>query len=347
MIERDGIKKILVIKVRAIGDVLLSTIVLKNLRHHFPDAQIDFLTEPASREVLEGNTAVDNIVIFDRANDGPVAFLWSLRSRHYDLVIDLFGNPRTALMTYLSRARHRVGYEFRGRRYAYNILVRPRGGEVHNTEFNLDALRAIGIEIVDHEIPFSISKVEEDYADSFVREHRLNGKLVVALNPNGSWYTKRWGVGKFAMLGDRLVEQDKAKVLLLWGPGELEDARRIQGMMRFPTIISPKTSLKQLGALLKRCSLLVSNDAGPMHLAAILSVPTLGIYGPTNPHFQGPVGKKTSWVRLEGLECLGCNLTSCAIGHLCMEQLSVDTVMDAVHRMLEKEKKTIPARIYA
>jgi lipopolysaccharide heptosyltransferase II len=347
MIGPDGIKKILVIKLRAIGDVLLSTIVLKNLRRHFPDAQIDFLTEPASREVLGGNTSVDNVVIFDRANDGPVAFLWSLRRRHYDLVIDLFGNPRTALMTYLSGARHRVGYEFRGRRYAYSILVHPRGGEVHNTEFNLDALRTIGIEIDDHEIPFSISKAEEDYAEDFVREKRLNGELVVALNPSGSWYTKRWGLSKFAMLGDQLVEQDKAKVLLLWGPGELEDARRIQGMMRFAAIISPKTSLKQLGALLKRCSLVVSNDAGPMHLAAILGVPTLGIYGPTNPRFQGPVGKKASWVQLEGLECLGCNLTSCAIGHLCMEHLSVDAVMEAVHRMLEKEKKTTPARIYA
>jgi lipopolysaccharide heptosyltransferase II len=347
MIGPDGIKKILVIKLRAIGDVLLSTIVLKNLRHHFPDAQIDFLTEPASREVLEGNTTVDNVVIFDRANDRPVAFLWCLRSRHYDLVIDLFGNPRTALMTCFSGARHRVGYAFRGRRYAYNVLVRPRGGEVHNTEFNLDALRAIGIEIVDYEIAFWFSKEEEDYAEDFVRQNRLSGELVVALNPSGSWYTKRWGSKKFAMLGDQLVEEDKAKVLLLWGPGELEDARRIQGMMRFPAIISPKTSLKQLAALLKRCSLLVSNDAGPMHLAAILGVPTLGIYGPTNPHFQGPVGKKTSWVRLEGLECLGCNLTSCAIGHVCMEQLSVDSVMEAVHRMLEKEKKTIPARIYA
>jgi heptosyltransferase-3 len=347
MIGPDGIKRILVIKLRAIGDVLLSTIVLKNLRHHFLDAQIDFLTEPASREVLEGNTAVDNVVVFDRANDGAVTFLWGLRTRHYDLVIDLFGNPRTALMTYLSGARYRVGYEFRGRRYAYNILVRPRGGEVHNTEFNLDALRAIGIEIVAHEIPFSISKGEEDYAEDFVRQNRLNGELVVALNPNGSWYTKRWGLEKFAMLGDQLVEQDKAKVLLLWGPGELEDARRIQGMMRFPAIISPKTSLKQLGALLKWCSLLVSNDAGPMHLGAILGVPTLGIYGPTSPHLQGPVGNKASWVRLEGLECLGCNLTACAIGHLCMQHLSVDAVMEAVRRMLEKEKKTIPPRIYA
>jgi ADP-heptose:LPS heptosyltransferase len=262
-------------------------------------------------------------------------------------VIDLFGNPRTALMTYLSGARHRVGYEFRGRRYAYNILVRPRGGEVHNTEFNLDALRALGIEIIDEEISFSISEAEQEYAERFVRQNRLNGELVVGLNSSGSWYTKRWGLRKFAMLGDQLVEKYKARVVLLWGPGELDDVSQIQGMMRSSSIIPPKTSLKQLGALLKRCSLIVSNDAGPMHLAAVLGVPTIGIYGPTNPHFQGPIGEGSSWVRLEGLGCLGCNLTSCAIGHLCMERLTVDAVMHAVRQKLEVDKKIIPARIRA
>ncbi len=346
MIDSTGVKKILVIKLRAIGDVLLSTIVLRNLRHHFPGAQIDFLTEPPSREVLEGNPVINDLLIFDRANDNAIALLWKLRNRSYDLVIDLFGNPRTALMTYFSRATYRVGYDFRGRRYAYNIIVRPRGGEIHNTEFNLDALRALDLEIVDRKIPFSISERDEDYAARFVDLERLDGQLIIGLNPSGSWYTKRWGLKSFARLGDSLVGSFKAKALILWGPGELQDARAIQGMMRRPSIIPPRTTLKQLGALLKRCSLVVSNDAGPMHLAAILGVPTLGIYGPTNPHLQGPLNEKSSWVRLEGLECLGCNLTSCPIGHVCMALLSVDTVLDATRRILEKNRIATSSGIY-
>jgi heptosyltransferase-2/heptosyltransferase-3 len=242
---------------------------------------------------------------------------------------------------------YRVGYNFRGRQYAYNILVRPRGGEVHNTEFNLDPLRAFGAEIVDRGISFSISERDEECAARFVRQERLDGQLIVGLNPSGSWYTKRWGLKNFARLGDKLVESYKAKVLLLWGPGELQDVRRIQAMMRHPAIIPPRTTLKQLGAFLKRCSLVVSNDAGPMHLAAILGVPTLGIYGPTNPYLQGPLGERSSWVRLEGLGCLGCNFTACPIGHLCMERLTVDTVFDAVRRTLEKNKIAVSAGIYA
>lgn len=336
MIELKGIKKILVIKLRAIGDVLLSTIVLKNIRRHFPDAQLDFLTEASSREILEGNPVVNNILIFDREQSGTISFLWQLRKSQYDLVIDLFGNPRTALMTHATGAKYRVGFSFRGRRYAYNILVPSRGGEVHNTEFNLDALRALGIEIVDRTIPFHISSEDEGYVSQFLRERGLEGEMLVALNPSGTWYTKRWELHKFAELGDALTRSYNSRIILLWGPGELHDVQRIRDLMTQPSFIPPPTTLKQLGALLRRCCFVVSNDAGPMHISAVLAVPTLGIYGPTNPYNQGPVDEKSSWVRLDGLMCLGCNLTSCPIGHLCMERLSVDTVKQAVERLMEK-----------
>jgi len=105
-----------------------------------------------------------------------------------------------------------------------------------------------------------------------------------------------------------------------------------------PAFIPPPTTLKQLGALLKRCLFVVSNDTAPMHLAAVLGVPTLGIFGPTNPYLQGPIGEQSSWVRLDGLECLGCNLTACPIGHICMERLSVEAVLNAVEKLLRKNQ---------
>ncbi len=338
MIDLVCVQKILVIKLRAVGDVLLSTIVLKNLRHHFPDAQIDFLTEPASREVLEANPSIDDIVIFDRKGEGNLSFFSRVRKTGYDLVIDLFGNPRTALMTFLSGARFRVGYPFRGRRYAYNILAESRRGELHNVEFNLDALRALGIEIVDRQIPFAVSNEDVEFISAFVRERGLEGENLVALNPSGTWYTKRWGLKKFAELGDALTRVYNVRVALLWGPGELQAAQQIRDLMTQPAFIPPATSLKQLGALLKRCMFVVSNDTAPMHLAAVLGVPTLGIFGPTNPHLQGPIGQQSSWVRLDGLECLGCNLTACPIGHICMERLSVDAVLNAVEKLLKKNQ---------
>src|SRR5881296_2236111 len=132
-----AIRSILVIKLRAIGDVLLSTVVLNNLRASFPDARIDFLTERPSREVIEGNPVVNSVLAFDGSNRRSLSLILDVRNRKYDLVIDLFGNPRSALVTFFSGASYRVGYRFNWRRYCYNIVVEPRGGEVHNTDFNL------------------------------------------------------------------------------------------------------------------------------------------------------------------------------------------------------------------
>ena len=125
-LEQSRISKILVIKLRAIGDVLLSSVVLKNFREAFPGRQIDFLTEKPCREVVEGNPYLDDVLVFDGHRDSALALILMVRRRKYDLVLDLFGNPRSAILTYLSGAKYRVGYRFGWRRYCYNIVVEPR-----------------------------------------------------------------------------------------------------------------------------------------------------------------------------------------------------------------------------
>ena len=145
--DKSKINKILVIKPAAIGDVLLSTPVVENLRYSFPDAEIYFLTQKFCKEVLTGNPFITRVLTYDLSLDGGWFIIKNIRKQRYDLIIDLFGNPRTALITYLSRAKYKVGFKFRQRKYAYNIKLDSRGGEVHNAEFNLDALRALGLEV--------------------------------------------------------------------------------------------------------------------------------------------------------------------------------------------------------
>lgn len=335
-LDRNAIQQILVIKLRAIGDVLLSTIVTKNLRLGFPHARIDYLTEPPSADVLKGNPFLNETVVFDKSAMSGADLIRLVRRRRYDLVIDLFGNPRTALVTRLSGAKYRVGYRFRNRTYAYNIVVEPRGGIVHNTQFNLDALEAINVDIHDRNLYFQFDDGDAAYVDAFLRQAHLEDKLLVCLNPGGGWYTKRWGLDRFAMLGDRLAVELNAHIVLSWGPGQLPDVEHIQSLMKSRAFIPPATTLKQLGALLKRCMFVVTNDSGPMHIAAALHVPVLGIYGPTNPTLQGPYGMQHVVVQKTGLECLGCNLTECPIGHPCMLDLPVDAVMQGVDELLKK-----------
>lgn len=335
-VDRSLVRKVLVIKLRAVGDVLLSTVVTKNLRLAFPDAQIDYLTEPPSVDVLSANPFLDHIHVHDRLKMTGVRLVRLIRHQRYDLVIDLFGNPRTALITRLSGARYRVGYRFRGRTYAYNIMTEPRGAAVHNTQFNLDALEAIGVAIQDRNIYFQFAPEDEAYVSEVLSRSGVSRQFLVGVNTGGGWYTKRWGLDRYAELADRLVDTYRATIVLTWGPGQLPEVEKIRSLMKHKPFIPPATSLKQLGALLKHCRCVISNDSGPMHIAAAVGTPVLGIYGPTSPVLQGPFGDKHVTVTKEGLDCLGCNYTKCPIGHPCMLELSVDVVMEGVQQLLKK-----------
>lgn len=340
-IDRLKVRKILIIKLRAIGDVILSTVVLKNLRAAFPGAQIDFLTEPPARDIVRDNPFLSSVIVYDLRSHGPLHYIRQIRTSRYDLVFDLFGNPRTALLTRFSGARYRVGYDFRGRTYAYNVIVKPRGDRVHNTQFNLDALEAIGVPVTDRALHIPVGGNDRTFVAEILASTVPAGKPLVALNTGGGWYTKRWGLERFASLGDRLVERYGVVVLLTWGPGQLEEVQNLRSMMKHPAIVPPATSLRQLAALLEKCSFMVTNDSGPMHLAAAVGTPVLGIYGPTNPLLQGPYGENHAVVRREGLDCLGCNLTACPIGHPCMLELTVETVFEAVEQLLVKNRITL------
>jgi ADP-heptose:LPS heptosyltransferase len=344
----ENINRILVIKLRAIGDVLLSTPVVQNLHDHFPLAQIDFLTDKFAAEVVIGNPWVSNVLTFDRKNDSSVGMIRQVREKKYDLIIDLFSNPRSAIITRLSGARFRAGFPFRWRKYAYNIIIPPRAGNIHNIDFNLDALRRLDIPVLHFQPYFPLEGWAKQFAAEWFRGENLDGKQVVGLNPSGGWYTKRWGLEHYARLGDLIGQRYGASIIVLWGPGEEDDARFIQQRMKIPAQVIPKTTLSQLGAIIHRCAFIVSNDSGPMHIAASLGIPTLGIFGPTNPLQQGPYGINHRWVRNEELDCLECSLTACPIGNICMTQLEVERVLDAFNLLAaQSEEKMKQAPIHS
>jgi ADP-heptose:LPS heptosyltransferase len=327
------IHSILVIKPRAIGDVLLSTVVTPNLRSAFPEARIHFLTESPAADIIRGNSHIDEAIIFHPGKDSFVRLLWRLYRERYDLVFDLFCNPRTAQFTAATRAALRVGYPFRGRAWAYNVHVETRADHVHNTQFNLDPLRQLGIPIVSESPVFPLDGDARGRMRELASSFRKRSGPLIALNPSGTWETKRWPLAHFAVLADRLIDACDANILLLWGPGEEKDVAAIAHDMTHEAVIPPKTTIRELGAMLASCDFMISNDAGPMHISAAVGIPTLGIFGPTNPHLQGPWNARSGWVRLEELDCLACNLTSCPIGNICMRDLPVESVLRAFQQL--------------
>jgi heptosyltransferase-2 len=336
--KKDLIKKILIIKPGAIGDTLLSTPVIENLRFNFPDAEINYLTQKFCKEVLADNPFISRVLTYDLSTDNGRCIIRNIRKQKYDLVIDLFCNPRTALITFLSSAKYRVGFKFRLRSYAYNILIKPRSGKVHNIEFNLDSLRALGLEIISSKPAFYINDVHKEFADKFFKENKLEGSDVIGINPSGTWMTKVWYPEKYINLIKKL--QPKFRILIFWGNGkEKELAEYIKSELGGKAVLIPDVDLKYMGALLKKCRAFVTNDTGPMHIACALGVNTAAIFGPTKSNLQGPTIENSVIIENENLDCLGCDLTlieKCPNSHRCMADLTEDYVYSKLMGLIDK-----------
>ena len=179
--DRSKVNKILIIKPAVIGDVLLATPVIENLRMNFPDAEINFLTQKFCGEVLTDNPYLSKVRTYDLEYDSTSFLIKHISRQKYDLVIDLFGNPRTAIVTYFSDAKYKVGFKFNWRRFAYNIKLDPRRKELHNVDFNLESLRKLGLEVTSRAPLFVINTVHMEFADRFFDAHGLADAAVIGL----------------------------------------------------------------------------------------------------------------------------------------------------------------------
>jgi lipopolysaccharide heptosyltransferase II len=261
--------------------------------------------------------------------------LFAIRKRKYDLVIDLFNNPGTALITWMSGATHRVGLHLRGRTYAYNIPV-ERDLNLHSAEHNLHLLRAIGVEIVSKQLEFEIPESDMTAAEKLLQQNVAGGRLLIGLGLGGGWESKRCPPEKFASIADAVIEHFGTEVIVVWGPQDKTDAERIHRLMQHPSTLLPPTTMLEAAAFFKQCHAVIANDSGTMHVAAAVGTPTLGIFGPTNPYAHAPYGDQHEWVRNEKLDCLCCNLLDCPIQHQCMTELPVEQVVKALERLMQK-----------
>ncbi len=339
--------RILVIKLRATGDVVLATPVIENLKRRFPRARLSFLTEEGSADILRWNPLLDELIVlptrrwaragFRASWREQARFYRNLRRKSFDLAIDLFGNPRSAVLTWLTGAPIRVGYAFRGRRHAYNTVVAHAAQPGHEVLFHLEALKKMNIPVATTRPEVALPGTAERKADRWLADNLKGDCRIIGLNPGGGWAIKRWPPAHFGRLADALIDEYDVAVLVLWGPGEEELVGQVTGAMNNRPLVLPAATLPELGAFLKRCCLLVSNDSGPMHMAAALNVPTVGIFGPTDPGAQGPWGDGHGVVRQETVECLGCNRIDCPIGNPCMTTLEPRTVLAKVRSFVAVE----------
>jgi heptosyltransferase III len=333
-INTNNINKILCIKPRGIGDIILSTIVLENLKAAFPHSEIHYLTEEFAKRAVENNKFVSKILTFNK-KDFVLSIIRKVRKENYDLVLDFWSNPKTAQITFFSGARYRVGCEKRGRRYAYNF--RGKNGTMgdHAAEDNLVLLNALNVPIISKRIIYQTSKEEKQFAENFLIDLKTRNKVLIGIIPSGGWESKRCDPVKWVEISREIQKKYNTQFIILWGPGDEKDVKLISAGLKPIPAISPKSTFGELSALIENCDLIIANDSGPMHAAAALGKTTLGIFGPTDPKAHRPYSGNSSYVIHSKLHCIKCTKLVCPYNHECMLELPLEKVMAEVEKLMK------------
>lgn len=345
-------RRILVVRLDRIGDVVLSTPALSVLRQAYPAAHLAMLVRPVCRELVEGHPDLNEVIVYDR--DGihhgwwaTLQFAWALRSRRFDTALVLHPSNRSHVIPWAAGIPRRIGYDRKGGRLLTQRLPhRKQEGTRHESDYALDVVRALGVR-VDAVPPLSVAQPREArvvVARWLAGRGVRPGAPLIALHPGSSDAARRWPAERFAQLGDRLAAYARARIVIVSGPEEQELGREVAaGMRASPIDTGGHLSLRQLTALLGQCWLLVSNDSGPAHLAAAVGTPVLSLSGRNQPGVGprrwAPVGARHVALHKDKQEDGGrvCANVQCARDFLPLSALTVDDVFAVARRMVDAD----------
>lgn len=327
-------RRILLIKPGAVGDLLQLTPTIRALKRKFPAAAIDLMVgSAAAATMFHGNPSLHETFVFDRDGEhrslaGFMGLWRRVRSARYDLVVNFQRSNLKAWLLIAAALPCRMV-----------IYRKAQGRTVHAVVNHLETTAPLGIDPSAEDLSLEIWTGPDDdrFASELFSRHGLDGSQVVALNPGASHLVNRWPLEHFARLIDRLSRRNATGIVLIGGGQDQPLADQICGMTTGrPVNLAGKTTITQLAAVLRDCSLLVSGDTGPMHLATAVNTPVIALFGAADPSRTGPVGSGHTVLQASDVGCVPCRSRTCdnEVYLECMEKISVDKVYDAIAERL-------------
>lgn len=369
-LRRREFRKILLIKLSAVGDVVHTLPVLNKLRRRYPNAQIDWLVTPAIGELLRHHPALDIVIDFERDTSAP-PWAWSaltsyarlaanLRRTGYDLAIDLHCQSRSAFLAFVSGAPVRIGFDKERAEVWANS--RPVTNEFRNHAWHGARegawlfythhipLPTLDVHVVDHyqsvgnllgfapgptDFTFGIPDAAHQRVAALLRQRGVADDRFAVIAPRGNWQTKRWPDEKSAEVARYFMSRGYASVLV-GAPRERDVGAAIARLAPGTIDLSGETTLSELAALISRAAICIAHDSGPMHLAVALGRPVVALFGPSDEVWAGPYQRDNAVARRK-LPCSPCylrRLKNCTHGHACMEELPVEAVTERTEGVL-------------
>ena len=336
-----SIRKILIRGPNWVGDSVLAVPAIKAVRTQFPQAEITLLVRPWVAGVFASADFIDQLWQEPR----PTNFAeWrritgEIRRRQFDLGILLPNSFESALMLFLGRVPQRLGYSTQGRRMLLTNAVRPADDSRHQIYYYLELVNRLSSEPATPSIEIKATAEEREAARQLLAAEGIaTSRHFIVLNPGAAYGSaKRWSEERFAEAGDRLAGDLGLAVAIIGSQAESGVAERIRLRMKSRVaLLTGKTTLETLLGVLAESSLLVTNDSGPMHIAAALGVPTVAVFGSTDDRVTGPCGPRTRVVK-HAVYCSPCLLRECPIDHRCMTGVTVGEVCSTARDLIAHE----------
>lgn len=340
-LELRKIRKVFIRSTNWIGDAVMTTPALGAIRATFPRAEVVVAANPIVAELFSPHPYIDRVMVFDKKNlhrgtAGFLHFCRTVRRERFDLAILLQNAIEAAIIPFLARVPRRAGYrtDGRGMLLTHGVPVGKEERSLHHTEYYLHMLSELGITGGTRRLVLECTKEEISWA-----AHLLRGSRGwIAVNPGAAFGSaKRWLPERFAAVADALTFEYNVKVLLTGSPAEVGIGKGIEEAMQSqPLNLIGKTSVRQLMAVLSLCRLIITNDSGPMHVAAALGTPIVALFGSTDHTTTSPLAGNFRVVRKD-TPCAPCLKRTCPTDHACMEAITVEDVLKAVREIYKPE----------
>lgn len=335
--------KALIIQTAFLGDAVLTLPLIQTVKKYLKFG-VYVLCIPSTRDIFEGHPSVDGTIVTDKKGSEKGLFNLLklgklLKKEKFDLVLVPHPSFQSAFLSFLSGSKKRVGFSNNpGKLFFTDTVLFDK--KKHQLERHLDILAPLGIAARDEKTVIRISAGDEKWAD------KISGgaEFLIGMNPGSVWATKRWLPERFAETAGILTSVYGGKIVIIGGPGDMETASEVERLMPSkPLNLAGKTTLGQLSAVIKRCRLFITNDSGPMHIAAALNVPTVAIFGPTIKDFGFSPYFWNSVVVEKNISCRPCGKH----GHRkcpkntfeCMTAISAKEVASAAQELIGRVKK--------
>ncbi len=332
-------ERILIVRLSALGDVIHALPLLNALRDHLPGAHIAWLVEPLGAQVLRGHPSLSELIEVPRGWLKRPSLVWNLRKQlraaGFTVSFDPQGLTKSALPAWFSGASRRIGFSGKDGRelspWLNNSLIEP--ARTHVVERNLELLQTLGLPPV-NEPRFDIPVQDETLArvDGFVHDNKLEQGFAV-INPGAGWPSKRWSLTRYAEVANHLLEKHDLPTVVTWaGADENSWAAEIVSTTKEKAAMAPPTTIPELAALLLRARICIGSDTGPLHLAAALGRPAIGLFGPMPAERNGLYGPKC--VNLQQMQVQGSSRERRTASTESMEAISIKQVCNACDELL-------------